>query len=448
MEEKAKEKEIERQKKEQKEKERQEQLRKDEQNITSAVAAVLTANGLPVPAQGIPVPAINGTAETNPTQASTSNVNGTANESAPKTEAEPVKELTPEELEAKRKKEEREAKKAAEKARRLEEERLARKEAFEKQELEYAQQMADASAKYSVNPLGVDRIFRRFWLLSSMPGLFVEWDDKHLEDFDFTPVPQNSRSNPLLPFNTRPQGMPIIQPIVQMAPVQQQQQPQAQVVDEVKEHDTSNSSNKENIDIEMIGGNTPTQGGATPLTDQTKSQDVINGIIQPEPEVKIIAPELPDPCMLRQNHVRWAYYSTPEQVDQLIASLNPRGLRESALKETLLQEKKRITDSLKNIDVELLTSGGEILEGPDMASTPRQVVVKMNSGKKGLVSNKANGEESLELLLREQILYIEDRVWQGGLGYIKVNKTFCILLVYSIQICKCCQSRMTINLII
>lgn len=40
---------------------------------------------------------------------------------------------------------------------------------------------------------------------------------------------------------------------------------------------------------------------------------------------------------------QWYFYSMPEEVEQLIEALNPRGHRESSLKETLLQEKQRIT---------------------------------------------------------------------------------------------------------
>ncbi len=39
---------------------------------------------------------------------------------------------------------------------------------------------------------------------------------------------------------------------------------------------------------------------------------------------------------------QWFFYSTPEEVEQIIEALNPRGHRESSLKETLLQEKERI----------------------------------------------------------------------------------------------------------
>lgn len=44
----------------------------------------------------------------------------------------------------------------------------------------------------------------------------------------------------------------------------------------------------------------------------------------------------------------WAFYSSPEQLGQLIEALNSRGRRESGLKEALLQEKTRITKMLSS----------------------------------------------------------------------------------------------------
>lgn len=49
---------------------------------------------------------------------------------------------------------------------------------------------------------------------------------------------------------------------------------------------------------------------------------------------------------------RWCFYSSREQLDQLLEALNSRGHRESALKETLLQEKNRIYEQLSSFPVE------------------------------------------------------------------------------------------------
>lgn len=49
---------------------------------------------------------------------------------------------------------------------------------------------------------------------------------------------------------------------------------------------------------------------------------------------------------------QWAFYSTSAELEQLIEALNPRGHRESALKETLVQEKKRINQLLSSTAAE------------------------------------------------------------------------------------------------
>ena len=43
---------------------------------------------------------------------------------------------------------------------------------------------------------------------------------------------------------------------------------------------------------------------------------------------------------------KWSFYEDVESLDKLILSLNERGLRESLLRTTLLQEKERIVEGL------------------------------------------------------------------------------------------------------
>lgn len=47
---------------------------------------------------------------------------------------------------------------------------------------------------------------------------------------------------------------------------------------------------------------------------------------------------------------QWSFYSSMEEVDQLIDALNPRGHRESSLKEALLQERERLQHLLQDCD--------------------------------------------------------------------------------------------------
>ncbi|XP_022096369.1 bromodomain adjacent to zinc finger domain protein 1A-like [Acanthaster planci] len=291
---------------------------------------------------------------------------------------------------------------------REEEENAALKAEFHKKNREYRLEMAEAATRYSIMPLGEDRIYRRFWLFSAIQGLFVEHDPSHLGDIDLNPVPQRVESKPALP-------------VVGLPEVKQDN------VECDKDQDTSTSSNKENIDLEVVNGVMETGPTAQQQERLVKEPLLVNGVIQ---EAKQEPQEEPDPCMLRRKHSSWAFYSTPQELEDLLAALNRRGFREKALQEAILHEKMRIEESLEVVPTKALNSsekedtaeGVEAEKDTKQNGVSRQVVVKMNSGKKGLVSDKANGEEALELLLREQILDVEERVWNGSLGIIKCQQ--------------------------
>ena len=50
---------------------------------------------------------------------------------------------------------------------------------------------------------------------------------------------------------------------------------------------------------------------------------------------------------VRTDRSRWSYYSTPEEIDELIASLNDKGVREFALKNALTENYDRITTAMR-----------------------------------------------------------------------------------------------------
>uniref|UniRef100_A0A672SB29 Bromodomain adjacent to zinc finger domain protein 1A n=1 Tax=Sinocyclocheilus grahami TaxID=75366 RepID=A0A672SB29_SINGR len=100
---------------------------------------------------------------------------------------------------------------------------------------------------------------------------------------------------------------------------------------------------------------------------------------------------------------QWFFYSTPEEVEQLIEALNPRGRRESSLKETLLQEKERIVQLMdRSLKTEVMAAENSPKAGP---SYPQSTVP---------------AERFMENRLRDLLLDIEDRIYQGTLGAIKV----------------------------
>ncbi|KAK2892310.1 bromodomain adjacent to zinc finger domain protein 1A isoform X2 [Channa argus] len=98
---------------------------------------------------------------------------------------------------------------------------------------------------------------------------------------------------------------------------------------------------------------------------------------------------------------QWAFYSSMEEVDQLIEALNPRGHRESSLKEALLQERERLQQVLQSCD----SSKYRHTDNPESSRS---------------VPECTTAAETLEVRLRDLLLDIEDRIHQGTLGTLKV----------------------------
>ncbi|KAM6973255.1 bromodomain adjacent to zinc finger domain protein 1A [Aplochiton taeniatus] len=125
---------------------------------------------------------------------------------------------------------------------------------------------------------------------------------------------------------------------------------------------------------------------------------------------------------------QWAFYSSAKEVDQLIEALNPRGHRENALKEALLQEKERIIQLLSTAtpdrynhlgNTALVVGSLYIIDKPEVSakafssrSKPAPTV--------SVPDSTAPAERFMENRLRDLLLDIEDRIYQGTLGTLKV----------------------------
>ena len=59
-------------------------------------------------------------------------------------------------------------------------ERLERKENLKKKEKAFLKQIRKSQSMSSVQPIGTDRMFRRYWIFNSLSGLFIEDNDPYL----------------------------------------------------------------------------------------------------------------------------------------------------------------------------------------------------------------------------------------------------------------------------
>ncbi|XP_030415160.1 bromodomain adjacent to zinc finger domain protein 1A isoform X4 [Gopherus evgoodei] len=234
-----------------------------------------------------------------------------------------------------------------------EEEALKREQ--QKKEKELIEKIQNATACTNISPLGRDRMYRRYWIFPSVPGLFIEEDYSGLTEDMLLPRPSSFQNS-------------------------------------IPSHITN--------ELQV----------STKTGESLKSSESTSNIDQDS--YTSVAVEVPRP-VYKPN--RWCFYNSREQLDQLLEALNSRGHRESALKETLLQEKNRIYEQLNSFPVEKF----HIPDKPQSDNKP------LSSGR-GRIQNahdtfQMSAEKQLELRLRDFLLDIEDRIYQGTLGAIKVT---------------------------
>ncbi|XP_039741583.1 bromodomain adjacent to zinc finger domain protein 1A isoform X4 [Pteropus medius] len=225
----------------------------------------------------------------------------------------------------------------------------ALKQEHQRKEKELLEKIQSAIACTNIFPLGRDRMYRRYWIFPSIPGLFIEEDYSGLTEDMLLPRPSSFQNN------------------IQF------QSPQVST----KTGESLMSESTSNID----------QG---PCDDSV---------------------QLPKPV---HKPNRWCFYSSCEQLDQLIEALNSRGHRESALKETLLQEKSRICAQLAHFSEEKFHFS-------DKPQTDSKPTYSRGRSSNAYDPSQMSAERQLELRLRDFLLDIEDRIYQGTLGAIKVT---------------------------
>ncbi|NXW30253.1 BAZ1A protein, partial [Phaetusa simplex] len=229
----------------------------------------------------------------------------------------------------------------------------ALKQEQQKKEKELLEKIQNATACTNITPLGRDRLYRRYWIFPSVPGLFIEEDYSGLTEDMLLPRTSSFQNNVQSCTN------------------------EPQVFSKTGESLKSSESTS-NID-----------------------QDSHTSVVV----------EVPRP-VYKPN--RWCFYNSREQLDQLLEALNSRGHRESALKETLLQEKSRIYEQLSSFPVEKF----HIPDKPQSDIRPPSGRTRMQNAHDG---SHVSAEKQLELRLRDFLLDIEDRIYQGTLGAIKVT---------------------------
>ena len=102
---------------------------------------------------------------------------------------------------------------------------------------------------------------------------------------------------------------------------------------------------------------------------------------------------------------QWSYIATTEELDKFIDALNPRGIRESELKEKLQTEREVIAKDMKKFSYEIepsLKLEDKVDESADIESTE-------------------DFNACVDLALRDQIMELEEKIFFGTLGTLKIR---------------------------
>lgn len=332
-----------------------------------------------------------------------------------------------------------------------EEEEANKKAEYGMQEKKMIDRITSLQHSTMTTPLGRDRMYRRYWMFQTMPGLFIEENDDFVSENALRPAPQNP--NPEDVFAGKDIKIPknINKPAV-VEP--KQAEPVQENGGSDKENDSMNTSLNTSVNTATVANvsenntqepkdstavvvngvdNDPT----TPVVNGEKKEDVVEISDDDEDEESEEEEEELPPLdlncpvvkqIVERPRYQWSYIASEEQFEALIISLNMRGFREGSLRQTLVEHKSRILGLIdkcptKSLSVPLKDEQDVEMRSESPAEPLNGHNLRLKRTKKGLMKGDC-AQEVLEINLRELLLDFEERVFVGSLGTLKVRSDF------------------------
>ncbi|XP_034941274.1 bromodomain adjacent to zinc finger domain protein 1A isoform X2 [Chelonus insularis] len=236
--------------------------------------------------------------------------------------------------------------------------------------------------------LGSDRAHRRYWRFLSIPGLFVENDERW-------PGMCLTDGTPYLP--------------------------------ELQDKDAANIYLKNKFEDEFSDKENNINK-TKKLPKKTVTFADKNGIIKSptkkdsnDERCKLMActgdKECPIHC--KRSEVKWSFYGNKEDLEKIINGLSNRGIREGELKNNLSQELENLQSIIENCPKHKLNSEVFPLSTKEASNKPSKKTKVENTNLS--FPSTVPVDEALELALRDFILETEDKIKNGCLGSLKVK---------------------------
>ena len=301
----------------------------------------------------------------------------------------------------------------------------------------------------AIYPLGRDRMYRRYWMFRSVPGVFVEDDESYVDESALKPCSQNPNGSLFVnsifvpPPKLNKKEPSDLKPENKDGSDKENDSMNASGLNENIINDVNNSSlNVSSADSSIVSSanpslaNTPIINNAVQRVKDANGDDIIeisdddDSNDKPpnleKEEVKLPPPMIETPAtkqITERTRHKWAYFTAEEDVEHLLNSLNNRGFRESALKSALIENKNKLLEVVTEVPSDLLHIPEEEAKANAVLMSPKVRTKEWKQGNKsikGQVKNDSAGE-GLELNLRELLLDLEERIHVGSLGSIKVR---------------------------
>jgi len=351
------------------------------------------------------------------------------------------------------------SKKESEEKEKVRKEEILRSQA-EETERQLADVVSDLMGKSGRTFLGRDRAFRRYWITERVPGLYVEHDDENVGECLACPTPWDPNAKPLDEEGAMAKVKEILDARMNNSKESNHSDKEndAESVDKkplTQDNVTKTYSKKANNALKQKvlsaknGSLTVAAGqaggsAASSASDGIKQEDTSDSLhselnikTEDDEDSKTTASEDKkkpplsdlrpwglcsadvDSCVVHSTilpRTYWSYYGTVEEVDALIDGLNERGVRESDLKEKLRSERDRLVKNLKRVTGGVknkLEAGGEV--------DTEVKAIKASSVNGAGVHVNPSASAIVDLTLRDQILEMEEKIFIGNLGTLKIR---------------------------
>lgn len=241
--------------------------------------------------------------------------------------------------------------------------------------------------------LGADRAHRRYWRFISIPGLFVENDERW-------------------PGNCLPEGTP------HHPELQDKEATYAYLKNKFEDEfsDKENSFKKLKKSPKKLLSSDK-NGIKSPRKEPSPRKEFKQDLTNIKRSLVLCTGDKDCPVHCKRSLTTWSFYGNQEDIQALIDSLSTRGIRESELRNNLLQEMDNLLFVIDECPKHRLN--------PEVFSESNKG--QINKAKKNKYENAnlnfppdMSIDDVMELTLRDHILDFEDKINAGCLGCLKI----------------------------